>query len=137
MKNASDMMVESPIVTGITLRHRTVGTGSAAGTTSEHCVPARLPSERQRVFFCGVPGIEPATKINLTWGNAEFGWRETTCEYSERVDDINTVGAPVNRAANAQSYPAEAEAAQQNSFPRRLRRQAARARPGSSAGCDA
>jgi hypothetical protein len=39
------MMVESLIVTGITLRHRTVGTGSAAGTTSEYCVPARLPSE--------------------------------------------------------------------------------------------
>ena len=135
MKNASDMMVESPIVTGITLRHRTVGIGSAAGTTSEHCVPAVCRLSGSMFSSVELPGIEPATKINLTWGNAEFGWRETTCEYS--VDDINTVGAPVNRAANGQSYLAEAEAAQQISFPRRLRRQAARGRPGSSAGCDA
>ena len=44
-------------------------------------------------------GIEPATKNNLTWRNAELGRRETT------PDDVNTVGTPVNRAANAQSYP--------------------------------
>jgi hypothetical protein len=32
-----------------------------------------------------LPGIEPATKINLTWGNAEFGWRETTPDDVKRL----------------------------------------------------
>jgi hypothetical protein len=42
------------------------------------------------------PGIEPAAKSFVTWGNAEFDdandvkRRETTCRYAERVDAITT-----------------------------------------------
>ena len=54
MKNAADVMAESPIVTGITIRHRIAGTGLppaigalAAGLVGED--PVKLDADQWRV----------------------------------------------------------------------------------------
>jgi hypothetical protein len=56
VKNAADVMAESPIVTGITIRHRIVGTGPppaigvlAAGLVGED--PVKLDADQWRVVF--------------------------------------------------------------------------------------